>query len=210
MLLRPASLLIPAFFVMVQPRAQALEPRTVVFLGDSLTAGLGLARSQSYPALVEARIKAEGLPWKVVNAGVSGDTSAGARARLDWVFRSKPSLLFICIGSNDGLRGLPVPELERNLRAILDRARKEGCPVMLAGAMLPENYGATYREAFRALFPRLAKEYRTGFMPFLLEGVAMNKALNQADGLHPNAEGAKRIAEQVWKRLEPELRRPAP
>jgi acyl-CoA thioesterase-1 len=143
----------------------------------------------------------------VVNAGVSGDTSAGARARLDFIYRQKPQLIFLCIGSNDGLRGLPVAELEKNLRVILDRARREGTRVILAGALLPENYGPEYRAAFRGLFPRLAKEYRLPFLPFLLEGVAMDPGLNQEDGIHPNAEGARRVAGNVWKLLEPELKR---
>jgi len=184
----------------------AQTPRTVVFLGDSLTAGLGLARKDSFPALLEARIRSTGLGWRVVNAGVSGDTSAGARARLDWVFRDRPDLLFLCIGSNDGLRGLPVKELEANLRAILARAKQEGCRVVLAGAMLPENYGSQYREAFRAVFPRVAREARVRFLPFLLEGVAMRPELNQEDGIHPNAAGARRIADRVWTVLEPELK----
>lgn len=184
----------------------AQTPRTVVFLGDSLTAGLGLARKDSFPALLEARILSAGLGWRVVNAGVSGDTSAGARARLDWVFRDRPDLLFLCIGSNDGLRGLPVKELEANLRAILARAKQEGCRVVLAGAMLPENYGSQYREAFRAVFPRVAREARVRFLPFLLEGVAMRPELNQEDGIHPNAAGARRIADRVWTVLEPELK----
>ena len=187
--------------------ATAQAQRTVVFLGDSLTAGYGLARQEAFPSLLEARIRAAGLGWTVVNAGVSGDTSAGARARLDFIYRQKPRLIFLCIGSNDGLRGLPVAELERNLRAILDRARKEGTRVILAGAMLPENYGKDYREAFRKLYPRLAKEYRLPFLPFLLEGVAMTPGLNQEDGIHPNAEGARRVADNVWKVLEPELKR---
>jgi acyl-CoA thioesterase-1 len=178
--------------------------RTLVFLGDSLTAGLGLARSESFPGLLEARLRGG---WKVVNAGVSGDTSAGARARLDHVFRQKPDVLFLCIGFNDGLRGLPVAELERNLRAILDRARTERTRVVLAGAMLPDNYGKSYREAFRSLYPRLAKEYRLPFLPFLLEGVALDPALNQDDGIHPNAQGARRVADNVWKVLGPELAR---
>jgi len=181
--------------------------RTVVFLGDSLTAGYGLARGESFPSLVEARIQAAGLGWKVVNAGVSGDTSAGARARMDYVYRLKPDLIFLCIGSNDGLRGLPVAELERNLRAILDRARASGTRVVLAGAMLPDNYGQDYREAFRKLFPKLAREYRTGFLPFLLEGVAMDPRLNQDDGIHPNAAGERIVADHVWKVLAPELAR---
>ena len=178
---------------------------TLVFLGDSLTAGYGLARAESFPSLVEARIRAAGLDWKVVNAGVSGDTSAGARARLDYVYRQHPDLIFLCIGSNDGMRGLPVAELERNLRAILDRARAARTRVVLAGAMLPENYGDDYREAFQRLFPRLAKEYGTGFLPFLLEGVAMDPRLNQDDGIHPNAAGERLVADHVWKALAPEL-----
>jgi len=181
--------------------------RTVVFLGDSLTAGYGLARAESFPSLVEARIRAAGLAWKVVNAGVSGDTSAGARARLDYVYRQDPDLIFLCIGSNDGMRGLPVAELEHNLRAILDRARTAGTRVVLAGAMLPENYGTDYREAFRKLFPKLAREYRTGFLPFLLEGVAMDPRLNQDDGIHPNAAGERLVADHVWRVLAPELAR---
>ena len=187
---------------------QAQQQRTVVFLGDSLTAGLGLPRKDSFPALIDGRIRAAGLGWRVVNAGVSGDTSAGARARLDWVFRDKPELIFLCIGSNDGLRGLPVKEMEANLRAILDRAREERCRVVLAGAMLPENYGPEYREAFRAVFPRVAKAYKAAFLPFLLEGVALRPELNQEDGIHPNAEGARRIADRAWAVLEPELKAP--
>jgi acyl-CoA thioesterase-1 len=200
MMLKPLTLL-----ALLSVTAQA--QRTLVFLGDSLTAGYGLARQEAFPSLVEARIRAAGLDWKVVNAGVSGDTSAGARARLDFIFRQKPRLIFLCIGSNDGLRGLPVAELEQNLRAILDRARKEGARVILAGAMLPENYGQEYREAFRSLYPRLAKEYRLPFLPFLLAGVAMNPGLNQEDGIHPNAQGARRVADTVWRLLEPELKR---
>ncbi len=189
--------------------APAPQVRTVVFLGDSLTAGLGLAPKEAFPSLVEARIRQAGLGWRVVNAGVSGDTSAGARARLDWVLQERPALLFVCIGSNDGLRGLPVRELEANLRAILERAAQAHCRVVLAGAMLPENYGSAYRNAFRAVFPRLAKQYRVPFLPFLLEGVALRPQLNQEDGIHPNAAGARVVADHVWKVLEPELRKPA-
>lgn len=189
--------------------ATAQPVRTVVFLGDSLTAGLGLARRDTYPALLEARIRQAGLPWRVVNAGVSGDTTAGVRARLDWVLQDRPELVFLCIGSNDGLRGLPVKEVEANLRAVLDRLRAAKVRVVLAGAMLPENYGPEYREAFRALFPRLARAYRLPFLPFLLEGVALRPEFNQEDGIHPNPAGARRVADTVWKVLEPELRKPA-
>lgn len=182
---------------------------TLVFLGDSLTAGLGLSKEQAFPALIEARLAAEGRPWKVVNAGISGDTTAGGAARLDWIYQQKVDVLFVCLGANDGLRGLPVAESERNLRLILDRAKKEGTRVVLAGIQLPENYGSTYRTAFARIFPRLAAEYRVPLLPFLLEGVAMNPRLNQADGIHPNAEGVRVVADHVWKALNPVLPPPS-
>jgi acyl-CoA thioesterase-1 len=195
----------PLLALLLAFQPMAAQP-TLVFLGDSLTAGLGLDRSQAFPSLVEARLRKAGLDWKVVNAGVSGDTSAGALARMDGICRAKPDLLFVCIGSNDGLRGLPVAGLEKNLRAILDRARREKIPVVLAGAMVPDNYGRAYQESFRTVFGRLAREYKVPLMPFLLEGVAMRPELNQEDGIHPNPEGARRVAEGVWRVLEPRIR----
>jgi acyl-CoA thioesterase-1 len=220
MLVLPLAMLTPACDRRAQappppepPASATPAPRatlgTLVFLGDSLTAGLGLSKEQAFPALIEARLAAEGRPWKVVNAGISGDTTAGGAARLDWIFQEKVDVLFICLGANDGLRGLPVAESERNLRLILDRAKKEGTRVVLAGIQLPENYGSTYRTAFARLFPRLAAEYRVPLLPFLLEGVAMNPRLNQADGIHPNAEGARVVADHVWKALNPVLRPPS-
>ena len=179
---------------------------TLVFLGDSLTAGQGLAKGQAFPALIEARLASEGRPWKVVNAGISGDTTAGGVARLDWIYRQKVDVLFLCLGANDGLRGIPVAETERNLRSILDRAHRENTRVVLAGIQLPDNYGQTYRTAFAQVFPRLAKEYRLPLLPFLLEGVAMEPRLNQPDGIHPTAEGARIIADHVWLVLYPALR----
>lgn len=188
----------------------AQVPRgTVVFLGDSLTAGLGLAKEQAFPALIEARLEALGRPWKVVNAGISGDTTAGGVARLDWIYKQKVDVLFVCLGANDGLRGIPVAETEQNLRIILNRAQKEGTQVLLAGIQLPENYGGVYRTDFARIFPRLAKDYRISLLPFLLEGVAMDPHLNQADGIHPNARGAQRVAENVWVALNPVLQRAA-
>lgn len=179
---------------------------TLVFLGDSLTAGHGLSKEQAFPALIEGRLASEGRPWKVINAGISGDTTAGGVARLDWVYRQRVDVLFICLGANDGLRGIPVAETERNLRVILARAKKEGTQVALAGIQLPENYGTDYRTSFARIFPRLAKEYRIPLLPFLLEGVAMDAKLNQPDGIHPNAEGARRVADHVWTELDPILR----
>ena len=179
---------------------------TLVFFGDSLTAGLGLSKEQAFPALIEARLRAEGRPWKVVNAGVSGDTTAGGVARLNWIYKQKVDVMFLCLGANDGLRGLPVAETERNLRAILDRARREGTRVVLAGIQLPENYGPEYRADFARIFPRLAKAYRVPLLPFLLEGVAMEPRLNQPDGIHPTAEGARLVADHAWSALDPVLR----
>ena len=179
---------------------------TLVFFGDSLTAGLGLSKEQAFPALIDARLQAAGRPWKVVNAGVSGDTTAGGVARLDWIYKQKVDVMFLCLGANDGLRGIPVAETERNLRSILDRAQHEGTRVVLAGIQLPENYGPAYRIAFAQLFPRLAKEYRLPLLPFLLEGVAMDPRLNQPDGIHPTAEGARIVADHVWLVLDPVLR----
>lgn len=194
---------VPAPTTTPAPTSQA---RTLVFLGDSLTAGYGVDREAAFPALIEARLRDSGRPWKVVNAGVSGDTTAGGVTRLDWVFRSKPEVLVVALGANDGLRGLPVEASEKNLRAILERARKEGCAVLLVGMQMPENLGPAYRARFAALYPRLAKDFGVPLLPFLLEGVAMDRALNQADGIHPTAEGHRRVAETVWKALDPVLR----
>lgn len=179
--------------------------RTLVFLGDSLTAGLGLPLDQSFPSLIEARLQAERRPWKVVNAGVSGDTTAGGRARLDWIYKQKVDVLVVALGANDGLRGIPVDKTEENLRAILRRARKERSRVLLVGIRLPDNFGSRAQARFAAIYPRLAAEFRVPLVPFLLEGVAMEPRLNQADGIHPNAKGARRVAENLWVKLRPML-----
>jgi acyl-CoA thioesterase-1 len=199
----PVSIAVPANPMEPTPQPVA---GTLVFFGDSLTAGLGLSKEQAFPALIEARLRAEGRPWKVVNAGVSGDTTAGGVARLDWIYKQKVDVLFLCLGANDGLRGIPVAETERNLRTILDRAKRQGTRVVLAGIQLPENYGPEYRAEFARIFPSLAKEYRVPLLPFLLEGVAMDPRLNQPDGIHPTAEGARIVANHVWSVLDPVLR----
>jgi len=182
--------------------------RTIVFLGDSLTAGLGLPLDQAYPSLIEARLQAERSPWKVVNAGVSGDTTAGGLARLDWIYKQKVDVLVVALGANDGLRGIPVEQTEKNLRAILQRARKEGSRVLLTGLRLPDNFGPQAQGRFAALYPRLAAEFRVPLVPFLLEGVAMEPGLNQPDGIHPNAKGARKVADQLWVKLGPMLSGP--
>ena len=183
------------------------KPR-IVFLGDSLTAGLGLAPEQSYPALLQRKLDAKGYGYEVVNAGVSGDTSAGGLRRLDWSLEGDVKILVVALGGNDGLRGLSPQEMKTNLSAILDRARRQGITVILAGMEAPPNYGADYTRQFREVYLELVKQYDVRFVPFLLQGVAGTSALNQADGIHPNARGAQLVADLVWRALEPVLARP--
>jgi acyl-CoA thioesterase-1 len=185
---------------------QPAKPR-VVFLGDSLTAGLGLATDQSYPALIGRRLKDAGFDFEVVNAGVSGDTSAGGVRRLDWSLEGDVRVLIVALGGNDGLRGLPAGEMKKNLAAILDRAREKKIAVILAGMEAPPNNGPDYTREFRSVYADLAREYDVRFIPFLLQGVAGDASLNQADGIHPNARGVEMVAGLVWQELEPELRR---
>ena len=173
----------------------------VVFLGDSLTAGLGVAGEEAFPALIEARLAASGVEIRGVNAGISGDTTAGGLARLDWLLGQRPDVLVVGLGANDGLRGLSLEQTEANLRAILDRSRRAGCEVLLLGMRLPPNYGADYTERFAAIFPGLARELDVPLVPFLLGGVAGRPELNQADGIHPTAEGHRLMAENVLPQL---------
>jgi acyl-CoA thioesterase-1 len=173
-----------------------------VFLGDSLTAGLGVSPTEAYPALIQGRLRAAGDPHEVVNAGVSGDTSAGGLRRLDWSMKGKVDVLVLALGANDGLRGLPVADLESNLATIIERARSRGAAVLLAGMEAPPNFGATYTRQFRGVYPRLAQKYRVPLLPFFLAGVAGVPELNQADGIHPNVQGHRMIADLVWQQLE--------
>ena len=166
-------------------------------LGDSLTAGYGLPREDAFPARLEAALKAQGHGWRVIDAGVSGDTSAGGLARLDWVLADAPEVVIVELGANDGLRGLPVDQLEANLDAILARVRETGAALLLAGMEAPRNFGADYEAAFRAVYERLAARHGVAFYPFFLEGVAMVPALNQADGIHPNAAGVAEIVRRI-------------
>ena len=175
--------------------------RVIAVLGDSLTAGLGVTPDESYPALLEARLKREGYDYRVVNAGVSGDTSSGGLRRLDWVLRVQPEIVVVALGANDGLRGQPVALLRDNLVAIVQKARAAGARVLLAGMRVPSNYGAEYTRDFAAVFPEVARRTGVPLVPFLLEGVAAEVRLNQGDGIHPNAEGQRRIAEHVWPHL---------
>jgi acyl-CoA thioesterase I len=195
-------------------RAEPAPPPlpTVVFLGTSLTAGYGLDPSEAYPARIRARIEAEGLRYRVVNAGVSGETSAGARRRIDWLMRQKVAVLVVETGANDGLRALDPAATRDNIQALFDRARQQSPPprLVLAGMRALPNYGREYTDRFRALYPDLAKANGAVLVPFLLEGVAGVPGLNQADGVHPTAEGQRIVAETVWRALGPLLREPAP
>jgi len=181
-----------------------------VFLGDSLTIGLGLEPDQSFPARIGQRLATEGYDYEIVNAGVSGDTSAGGLRRLDWSLQGDVRVLVVALGANDGLRGLSPAQLRKNLSAVLDRAAARGVTVILAGMEAPPNFGAEYTRQFRNVYPELAKTYGVRFVPFLLQGVAGDASLNQADGIHPNARGAQMVADLVWAELQPVLARPAP
>jgi acyl-CoA thioesterase I len=183
---------------------------TVLFLGTSLTAGLGLTPEQAYPALIQRKIDSAGLNYTVVNAGVSGETSAGARNRIEWLLQRPIGVLVVETGANDGLRGLPADSLRANIKAILERARRlrPAPKLVLLGMRIPRNYGVVYSDQFRAVYPELAREYGATLVPFLLEGVGGVAALNQPDGVHPTAEGQKKMAETVWRVLEPVLRGP--
>jgi acyl-CoA thioesterase-1 len=200
-------------------QAQPAEPKPVparhdpgrpkvVVLGDSLTAGLGLIETQSYPALLQKKIEAEGLAFEVVNAGISGDTSAGGLRRLDWALQDGDvRILIVALGANDGLRGLPVAEMKHNLERIIDAARARKIVVLLAGMEAPPNYGSEYATAFRQAYRDLAREQHVVLIPFLLDKVAGQPALNQADGIHPTQAGAAIVADTVWTALKPLLDR---
>lgn len=182
--------------------------RVIAVLGDSLTAGLGVTPDEAYPALLEARLEREGYDYRVINAGVSGDTSSGGLRRLDWVLRLQPEVVVVALGANDGLRGQPVATLRDNLVAIVQKARAAGVRVLLAGMRVPPNYGAAYARDFAAVFPEVARRTNVALVPFLLEGVAAEVRLNQGDGIHPNAEGQRMIADHVWPHLRALLVKP--
>jgi acyl-CoA thioesterase-1 len=184
------------------PVAGATEPR-IVILGDSLTAGLGLPIAQAFPSRLQRHLQDEGLNYTIVNAGVSGDTSAGGLSRLDWALDGDVRILVIALGGNDGLRGLPIAQLTRNLSEIIERAQARGVKVVLAGMEAPPNYGLNYTLDFHKVYPALAKKYRVALVPFLLERVGGISELNQADGIHPTAEGAQIVADTVWGVLKP-------
>jgi len=180
------------------------RPRIVAF-GDSLTAGLGVAADETYPAELQRRLDALGLRYRVINAGVSGETTAGGLRRVPWVLRSNPEIVILELGANDGLRGLRVDETQANLEQIIQQLQRSCVQVILAGMKLPPNYGKDYLSGFERIYPELAARYRLPLIPFFLEGVAASDALNQADGIHPTAQGYRLIVESMLRVIQPVL-----
>lgn len=186
--------------------AHAVE-RVIVAFGDSLTAGLGVTPEDSYPARLQARLRSEGYAYRVVNAGASGDTTAGGLRRVDWALKNKPDIVIVALGANDALRGQDLASVRANLDAIVARFQKAGVRVLVAGMEVPPNYGARYTADFRRLFREVALKRGAAFMPFLLDGVAGNPRLTQPDGIHPTAEGYRIVVDHLWPHLEPMLKR---
>lgn len=191
--------------------AENSDREIILFFGDSLTAGLGLDSIQeAYPALIQEKIDSLGLPYRCVNAGLSGETSAGGLERIDWVLQEPVSIFVLALAANDGLRGLPPANTRANLEAILEkvRAANPDAQLVLAGMKIPPSMGQQYFTEFEAIFPKLAEEQDLTLIPFLLDQVAGIESLNQSDGVHPTAEGQRIMAENVWSVLEPLLQRP--
>ena len=185
--------------------ATARGEGVIVALGDSLTAGWGVAPDEAYPARLEMRLRREGYTYRVINAGVSGDTTAGGLRRVDWVLHASPEIVIVALGANDGLRGQSPQAMRANLEAIVRRLQAAGARVLLAGMRVPPNYGAEYTTEFQAVFPAVARSAKVALMPFLLDGVAADPRLNQPDGIHPTAAGHQVIADRLWPYLRPLL-----
>lgn len=183
------------------------EERIIVAFGDSLTAGLGVPPEETYPARLQEKLTLSGYRYRVVNAGVSGDTTAGGVRRVDWVLKSKPDLVILELGANDGLRGLDLKETRANLAQIIQRLQSNGAQVVLTGMKLPPNYGADYTKAFQTVYSDLARQFGIPLVPFFLEGVAAQAGLNQADGIHPTGQGYVVVVNTIFHVLEPLLKK---
>jgi acyl-CoA thioesterase I len=178
--------------------------KTIVFFGNSLTAGYGLSPSEAFPALIQNKIDSLNLPYKVINAGVSGETSSGGNSRIDWILRQPLDVFILELGANDGLRGIPIPETKKNLQSIIDKvkAKNPEAILVLAGMQIPPNMGQQYATEFRDIYSELASKNKMTLIPFLLEGVGGEVKLNQQDGIHPTAEGHRIVAKNVWRELK--------
>jgi acyl-CoA thioesterase-1 len=181
--------------------------KTIIFFGNSLTAGYGLDPDQAFPALIGRRLDSLRLPYKVINAGISGETTADGKSRINWTLRQPADIFVLELGANDGLRGIPVNGTRDNLQSIIDtvRSRYPSCKIVLAGMRVPPSMGATYANTFHEIFAQLAAKNKTALISFLLDGVGGNPSLNQGDGIHPNYAGEKIVTETVWKALRPLL-----
>jgi len=196
---------LPVVLLLLVASPASAADHVIAALGDSLTAGLGVSPEEAYPAVLEARLRREGFEYRVINAGVSGDTSAGGLRRIDWVLKLRPDVVIVALGANDGLRGQAPDILRDNLTRIIERARAAGVRVLLAGMRLPPNYGDDYARAFAGVYPAVARATGVPLAPFLLDGVAGDARLNQPDGIHPTVEGQRVIAERLWPYLKPLL-----
>ena len=186
-----------------KPADAPVKKKTIVFFGNSLTAGYGLTTSEAFPALIQQNIDSLKLPYTVVNAGVSGETTAGGNSRIDWILKQPLDVFVLELGANDGLRGIPVTETKKNLQSIIDKVKSKypQAKIVLTGMQIPPNMGQQFSKAFRDVYPALAKENNISLIPFLLDGVGGEVKLNQQDGIHPTAEGHRILAENVWKEL---------
>ena len=183
------------------------EKAVVLAFGDSLTAGYGVKDEESYPSKLQEKISSAGFPHKVVNAGVSGDTTAGGVRRIRWLMKHEPEIVILALGANDGLRGLSIDEMRKNLEIMITICREHNAQILLAGMKALPNYGEDYMREFETVFPELAKKHDLIFLPFLLEGVAGEREYTQSDGLHPLASGYSIITDLVWQRLKPMLKK---
>ena len=190
-----------------RPGQEGVQEHLIIAFGDSLTAGLRVGAGEAYPAVLGRKIKDAGYPYRVINAGVSGETTAGGLRRVPIILEHRPEIVILELGANDGLRGLSLGQTENNLAAMIELLQKEKVLVVLAGMKLPPNYGKEYTGAFENIFPRLAARYRLTLIPFFLEGVAAQSNLNQADGIHPTAQGYQIIVDHLWPKIEPLLKK---
>jgi acyl-CoA thioesterase I len=180
------------------------KKKNIVFFGNSITAGYGLDLGQAFPARIQEKLDSMNLPYKVVNAGVSGETSSGGRSRIDWILKQQVDIFVLELGGNDGLRGIPITETKKNLQTIIDKVKQKypAAKIIITGMQIPPNMGKKYTTEFRSMFPDLAKQNNISIVPFILEGVGGNAGLNQSDGIHPTAEGHRILANNVWSVLK--------
>ena len=188
----------------VKPGAAVVLKKTILFFGNSLTAGYGLSPDEAFPALIQQKIDSLGLLYNVINAGVSGETSSGGNSRIDWILRQKVDVFVLELGANDGLRGIPITQTKQSLQAIIDKVKLKypDVIIILAGMQIPPNMGKTYTTSFKAMFPELAKTNNATLIPFILDGVGGEARLNQQDGIHPTAEGHRIVSENIWRILK--------